>query len=302
MDFGKALTFITDDPRWTEKVAIGAGVVIVSMALSPILIGIVGFMALSGYAIRLLQNVADGQTFPLPEWNQWTDDIVRGLKYMGVGLVWALPVLILAIPNAIGSSLLDTRGSETAAAIGVIILFCGACLTIVYCLFLAVVTPGYTIAFARDERFGSGLHFREILEWTWRNIGQVVVVALVVVFGAFGLLMVTGIVGLILCFVGVFITVPLAVLIISLFQYHLYGQLASTFPMSPVAATPSPLDPDTLVMATPPSDMAPGVSQPTTTPPSDLPSVSSTGEYPESGISDTPSTDPNQSTPPSTPS
>jgi hypothetical protein len=57
MDIAKALTFITEDERWLEKLAIGVGIVLISSFLAPLLIGLLGFFIVAGYAIRLLQNV-----------------------------------------------------------------------------------------------------------------------------------------------------------------------------------------------------------------------------------------------------
>jgi uncharacterized membrane protein len=44
--------------------------------------------------------------------------------------------------------------------------------------------------------------------------------------------------GLLLCGVGLIVTMPLSTLVIMLFQHHLYGQLArgSTEPVTPVTA------------------------------------------------------------------
>ena len=57
MDYAKSLTFIFDDPRWKEKIAWGAGLVVVSYWFSYLIIGILGMFILGGYAIRLLNNV-----------------------------------------------------------------------------------------------------------------------------------------------------------------------------------------------------------------------------------------------------
>ena len=65
MDIAKAITFITEDPRWKEKMGMGMVVVVASAILSIVLVGILGFAIVTGYSIRLLQNVRDGQ--PLPD-------------------------------------------------------------------------------------------------------------------------------------------------------------------------------------------------------------------------------------------
>ena len=75
MDYAKALTFLWEDPRWKEKVAIGTGVMLVSGLLMPVLIGFVGILIVMGYGVRVLQNVRDGNQYPLPEWDQWSEDL-----------------------------------------------------------------------------------------------------------------------------------------------------------------------------------------------------------------------------------
>lgn len=284
MDFGKALTFIMEDPRWQQKIAIGTGLVIVSSVLSVVLIGVLGFLILMGYCVRLLQNVRDGQPYPLPEWDQWGDDLVRGLKLFVVMLVWSLPALVLTIPTVIGSTLLDPGSGDAAEFVGSVLLICGSCLVFLYALFLAVATPGFTIAFARDEQISSGLQFRQIWDWTQDHLGQVVIVAVIAMVAGFVIGLVGAIAGALLCLIGLIVTVPLASLVTYLYIYHLYGQLAYAYPMG--GGRYEPLTP-----VTPPSEMAPGVT------PVDVPPAPSTPEYPGSGITESPT----PPTPPATP-
>lgn len=276
MDYGKALSFITEDPRWQQKIAIGIGVIIVSTLLSFVLIGIVGFLIVMGYCIRLLQNVRDGEPYPLPEWDQWGDDLTRGFKLFIVSLVWSLPILIFTVPTGIGSALVDNTRSDAGEFFGSILLICGGCLSALYGLFLAIVMPGYTIGFSRDEQINSGLRFRDIWGWTMANLSDVLMVAIIYLVAslAFGLL--GAISGVLLCIVGLIITIPLATLVTYLFQHHLYGQLAYAHPLGGGNVAVYPI--------TPASEMAPGVSP---VPPVEEPGVSSTGEYPGSGIDET---------------
>jgi hypothetical protein len=235
MDIGKALSYITEDPRWKEKVAIGTGVVILSSILSAVLIGVVGFLIVMGYMIRLLQNVRDGVVHPMPEWDQWSDDLVRGLKFAVVIIIWALPAILFSIPVSLGGALIDSRGA--AGFIGTTILFGGMCLVILYSLFLAVAQASFSIAFARDEKISSGLQVREIWEWTLANIGQLVIVALAYIVASIGISLVASIVGTLLCIIGLIVTLPLAQLVIYLFQYNLYGQLAASYPFAGASGT-----------------------------------------------------------------
>lgn len=289
MEISKSISFLTEDPRWQQKLLIGTGVLVAATILTPILIGILGFLIVMGYGVRLLQNVRDGHPYPLPEWDQWGDDLVRGVKLTVITLIWALPLLLLVIPSVIGGALSESR-SDAAVTFGVMLTLCATCLSVLYGLFLAVVMPGFSIAFAKDERISSGLQFREIWAWTQANIGQVVVVTLIYIAASIALSLLGAIVGVLLCLVGLIITLPLATLLTYLIQYHLYGQLAYSYPMSggdsSYTAVPA--------VYTPPAEMNPGVTPatpatPPVTPPAD---TAATTDYPESGIDNPPPTPP----------
>jgi hypothetical protein len=233
--------------------------------------------------------VRDGQPYPLPEWDQWGEDLARGFKLVVATLVWALPVFVLLIPSVIGSAMTDAR-NDGAQFVGTMLLLCGNCLIFVYALLLAAVTPGISIAFAKDEQITSALQFREIITWTRANIGQVVVVTLVYLAAGFVLNLVGAIVGTLLCLVGLIITLPLATLLSGLFQYHMYGQLAYSYPYPGGSSGPS--DP-TLTAYTPSTEMAPGIAPLVPPTGTDKP-VGDTTDYPDSGVD-------NPAPPPATP-
>jgi cytochrome b561 len=231
VDYARSLTFITEDDRWMEKLGIGTVVLIVSFLLSFILIGLVGFLIVAGYCVRLLQNVRDGNPRPLPEWDQWGDDLIRGFKLVVVTIVWALPSIILSIPLGIGNAIL-TRSDDPTTVFGTMVVVCASCLVGLYGLFLAVIMPGYTIAYARDEQISSGVEFSRIIEWTRQNLGQVAVATIVYLIAGFVIGLAGLVVGALLCLIGLVVTVPLSTLVTYLFQSHLYGQLARVYPMS----------------------------------------------------------------------
>ncbi len=263
MEISKSISFITEDPRWQHKLLIGTGVLVAATVLSPILIGFLGFLIAIGYGVRLLQNVRDGQTYPMPEWDQWGDDLVRGVKLFVVGIVWAAPMFLLIIPSIIGAALSESD-SDAAVTFGVMLSLCGGCLTAIYGLLLLFIMPGYTIAFAKDEHIRSGLSFGSIVTWTQQNIGQVAVVSLIFIAASFALSLLGGLIGVLLCIVGLIVTIPLATLLTYLIQYHLYGQLAYSFPMGGAATKPEP------AAYTPPADTYPGMTPEASTPTTDI--------------------------------
>ncbi len=231
MDIGKALTFMTEDPRWKEKLGIGTGVLVISLALSIALVGVLGFFIVIGYCIRMMQNVRDGVEHPLPEWDQWGEDLTRGFKLFVTHLVWALPIIVLTIPMIIGGILTDS-GSDAGEVFGGLILACSLCMVFAYSIFVALAMPGITIAFAENEDIMSGLQVTNIFNWTRANIGQVIIATLVVIAAQSIISTVAFVAGLLLCVIGLIVTMPLGTLVTYLFQHHLYGQIAREHPMS----------------------------------------------------------------------
>ena len=230
MDIGKALTFVYDEDKWVEKVAIGTGLLIITFLLGFVLVGIIGGFILTGYCLRLLRNVQAGKTQVLPEWNEWGEDLTNGFKLAVVSVVWALPGMIFGFPMILGGFM--TEGGEFAQFIGVMLMLCSGVFVFFYSVFVFLAMPGYTIAFAQDGKISSGLQLTEVWNWTRANIGQVIVVAIVVALGSVAAMFLASIVGTVLCIIGLGVTLPLATLLVSFFQYHLYGQLAREYPLS----------------------------------------------------------------------
>lgn len=286
MDYAKALTFLWEDPRWKEKLTIGTVVMLLSIALSPVLIGIVGIFIVMGYGVRVLQNVRDGNPYPLPEWDQWSEDLTRGFKLVVVSLVWALPALLLTIPIVMGGVMMgfgDENGSGFLTGIGGLTFGLGYCLVILFSIFYMLVTPGFTVWFARTEQISEGLKLTEVWEWTRRNLGSVILVMLAYLVASFILTTVASVVGTLLCIVGLIVTIPLGTLATYLYQYHLIGQLAykdrtgtayytpapPPAPMAPYAPV-TPVQPETpAAPVTPPAPAAPDAAVPPAVPPSE---------------------------------
>lgn len=224
MDIARALTFFTEEERWIEKTTIGTLVILVSSLLSFVLVGILGFFIVTGYGIRLMRNVQQGVRPVLPEWDQWGDDLVRGVKLVAAQFIWALPIIVAVLPTVFGAAIADSsRGA--GEFVGSMLILCGSCLSILYGLFLVVLQPGITLAFARREQISDAFQFTSIWQWTRDHLSNVAIVAIVYLVGSMIISTVASIVGVVLCVIGLLVTLPLGQLIITYFQFHLYGQL-----------------------------------------------------------------------------
>lgn len=275
MDFAKSLTFMWEDPRWKEKLAIGTGVMLISSALMPVLIGVVGILIVMGYGVRLLQNVRSGNQYPLPEWDQWGEDLSRGFKLFVVSLVWGLPAILLMLPTVVGGVLLgagDNNSSGFLSGLGALTAGLGYCLIFLYGIFFYLMTPGFTLWFARNEQISEGLKFTEIWQWTQRNLGSVIIAVVAFFVASAVISIVTSVVGAVLCLVGLIVTIPLGMLATYLYQYHLIGQLGykadtgkpyyTPAPPPPPMGSVNPAPPVTPAESVPPIEPTSGTDQP----------------------------------------
>lgn len=214
LDIGKAFTFPMEDQRWVAKLAIGGGLILVGI------ITIVGwlftFPVVFGYLALLMRNVINGNPQPLPEWENWGDLWIEGVKMFVVGLVYSLPVIILRIVLTIPGAILSNSSNNGIAATGSLLNLAGGCLSFILQLAIAVILPAALARFAVSGIIGDGLKFAEIFSTVRQNIGTYIVIALMSTFVA-GFI---GGIGIIACFVGAAFTSFYAYLM----TFHLYGQ------------------------------------------------------------------------------
>ncbi len=209
MDIGKAFRFVFDDRDWVTKVLIGG----VMSLLSPLLIGV---FFLAGYSVDLIKNVMNDVDPPLPKWENLGDKAVKGIKLTIVFLVWAIPIIAVSILSALFSIIVSSNGGEiegVAAAIS----FCFGCINFILGILLALVSPAIYVRFAQTEQISSGFQFGEILAFTQRNLGDIIVALLISIVAS----IVAAIAGTILCLIGLLFTMFWA----SLVQTHLFGQI-----------------------------------------------------------------------------
>jgi hypothetical protein len=223
MDFGRAFLFMFEDEEWLKKLGIGTLLGLLMLVLIPtIILWVFPFIALLGYTIVVLRNVMDGVERPLPEWADWSEFFSLGFKVFAATFVWALPMILLTIPLAIGSALMDqSRGAE---GIGIAIVVCGSCLVLLWGLFVALLMPAIYVRIAATRRFVSAFEFGPLFAFTRENLGNVIIALLLLI--VVGLIAsVVAMLGVIALFVGLLITIPFATLWQYLVQAHLFGQI-----------------------------------------------------------------------------
>lgn len=147
MDLKRGLTFPTLDPQWIVKVLIGT-----LISFVPIL----NFVAV-GYSLDVTRNVNNGQETPMPEWNDFGGQFIRGLLAVIIQFIWSLPLLVLACPLIIPIiSAANSDSGELSAGAGAIIA-CVPILIIVGALVLAPFIMAANTRFAITNQFSEAM-------------------------------------------------------------------------------------------------------------------------------------------------
>lgn len=201
MKFGKAFTYIFDDPEWFDKLLIP---ILVS------LIPVVGSFAFMGYVLRTIANVARGEAYPLPRFN-FGEDLGRGFRYFLVGLVWAIPVMIMTGLIFIPTTALERDSGNPIAWIFIALLGIGL---FIYAMFMMLFQPIIMANFAVKDKFSAGFEIGNFFRRLGNNFGAWLLVIAGTLIGGFiaplGAIVV----------IGVFITTAYVQLMVA----HLTGQ------------------------------------------------------------------------------
>jgi hypothetical protein len=163
MQLSFALKYIFDDKDWPRKLAILAGVGLLS--LIPLFGLIIAAFGL-GFLVQLARNVRQGFPLPLPDWKDWKIKFEIGAHLLLAIFLYHLPIIFLGICL-----------SATVSGIGVAIMsefiaysFAICCLAPIILIYTIIIWPMLAIGVAEftetDEtaRFYRFFHQWEVLQ------------------------------------------------------------------------------------------------------------------------------------------
>jgi hypothetical protein len=210
MDFSIPFSYPFKDPDWLKKIAI-AGLIS--------LIPIVGGLYLVGWGLEITRQIIKGEPVVIPD-TDFGKFLPRGLKAWVVGIVYAIPSILLQIPTTITNIAAQTASNDdgSGAILGglAVVTICTSILNVIYSLFLAFVYPAvYANFVANNDEIGAGLRFGEI----FALIRKAPMTYLLVLVGTLIACVISGL-GLIACIIGVIFTLAYSILI----MFHFYGQ------------------------------------------------------------------------------
>lgn len=216
MDFGKAFSYPFEDQEWIKKLGIAGGIALVSLVLSVVLIGLAGFIVLSGWMLEITRRVINRDPNPLPDWNDFGGYFSKGLQAFVVGLVYSIPsILLSACINLLPLATQNGSTDESMMTAVSIVMACVGCLSALYGIFIGLVLPAAIGRLAATGQIASAFRFGEVIGMVRSNIGAYVMVLL----GGFVASIIASL-GIIACGIGVVFTMAYAMAI----NGHLYGQ------------------------------------------------------------------------------
>jgi hypothetical protein len=127
------LRFPFDDKAWVNKALVGGVLGVVGIIVWPLL------LPLWGYCLRIMRHTAQGEPPSLPEWDDWGQLFLDGLKFILVYLVYMLPMFLLMC-----------------------------------CAYIAMVGPLALVPFAEDSPalFGSGMIAGYVIAYPLIGVGM----------------------------------------------------------------------------------------------------------------------------------
>jgi len=196
-DFGRAFTFVKEDPDAVKKILIGGVFALLSLL-------IVGAFFVAGYLARLIQRVARGELLPLPEWDDFGGLFVDGAKLLGAYLIYTLGLyLVLGCPFGMlmvvvgaSSGRHDSGGLGALAGLGIFALY-GALL--LGSLIIGLYLPAAFVRMALNGEFRAAFQVTENLAFIRRNLLNYLLSLVLYIIGA-----VVAQFGILLCCVGIF--------------------------------------------------------------------------------------------------
>jgi len=214
MDIGKAFGFVFDDENWIVKVLVGG-------VLS--LIPFVGPILMYGYGLELMENVIKGRPRPLPEWDDWGGKLVKGIMYLVISFVYAIPIVLLGFCFGLLMTGLGVAEAEEAAnVVGSLGGVCFGGFALLYGILLTLALPPAIGRYLETGELGTAFRLGEVFALVRDNIGAWII-ALVLTWLA-GLI---ASLGIILCFVGLLFTAFWANLVMMYLWGDVYRQASA---------------------------------------------------------------------------
>ncbi len=144
IDLSKAVSYPFEDQQWKNKL-----IILLLLSFIPGL----NVIMWSGYALTTARNIVQGEQFPLPKWENWSDIAVRGLLSIAAGFLYFLPVILLGCFLSVAQPLLSDRSSTSSLFVAV--QCCASVVSLIYGLAAGLLLTVSNVRFVQTDQFKS---------------------------------------------------------------------------------------------------------------------------------------------------
>jgi hypothetical protein len=217
MDIGKSFSFMFEDDRWITKFLIAAAILAVGwmlfwLAFIPVFLA---FLLLAGYQVEITRRVIHGVTPVLPEWDDWRRLLTEGVKFAVIGIVYALPAIVVSICLGIPISLLGNKVGGDPNWISCVFGCPLACLSFLWAIVVALLLPAAVAFYVANDDLAAAFRFGAVVRFTRENITTYIITAVLAWVASL-----IGGLGSSVCLIGWLATYPYSIMVTG----HLYGQ------------------------------------------------------------------------------
>ena len=122
-----------------------------------LLISCIIFPLILGYQLRIMRGED-----PAPEADNWLKMLVDGILYIIIGIIYAIPMIIIAMIT-MGPGVFMLMSDPSAVAAGMGTLAVGIIILIIVAIIISLFEVIAIVNFARKESFGAAFAFGDIL-------------------------------------------------------------------------------------------------------------------------------------------
>lgn len=166
MEYG---TLLGNSFEYTKECLIGKWMKWILLIISSII-----FPLIYGYVMRIYKG-----TTPAPELENWGGLFIDGIKLLIVGIIYAIPLIIVAFVMGFGAAGAAIVGGDLAAfgamGLGLLVFF-------IVAIIIGLILPIAYIRFSRMESFGEAFNFSAIFE-TIGKIGWINYIIALIILG-----------------------------------------------------------------------------------------------------------------------
>jgi hypothetical protein len=232
MDIGKSFSYVFEDDRWVTKILIAAAILLVGILFSWLLAIplILALVVVAGYQVEITRRVLRGGAPLLPEWDNWGALLADGFKYIVVGIVYALPMILVSVCLSIPAGILGGSSDTDAQTFGSLISICAGCLSLLWAIVMSVVLPAAVTFWVANDQLSAAFRFGEVIRFAYKNL-KTYLLTMIMTWVA----QLIASLGTAVCGVGWLATYPYSIMVLG----HLYGQ--AYLEATGQAAAPAPV-------------------------------------------------------------